>query len=218
MSVPPPGGEGISIRIGLFGYCCAGAGAATIASTATVKARPIAVITAVPPWLAQPLFSHLARAGPVALNCRMAEHTQTQHPKLASALREFLQQETERILGACTLCGKCVEVCPMTRYSPPMAGVDPKTVVTGIHALMRGETGEAAALGWTSVCVRSASCVPACPESVNPMMMVRIARMQAAGGLGGPKQITLREDRDLYDRVRAYAKLQLTDEEIRNWM
>jgi hypothetical protein len=50
------------------------------------------------------------------------------------------------------------------------------------------------------------------------MMMVRIARIHAAGGLGGPKQIKIREDRDTYDRVRAYAKLQLTDEEIRNWM
>src|SRR5262249_5763957 len=98
-------------------------------------------------------------------------------------------------------------------------GADPKQVVQGIHALMRGTTqGDPAALGWTSVCVRSESCVPACPEKVNPMMMVRIARVHAAGGLGGPKQIAVREDRDLYERVRAYAKLQLTEEEIRSWM
>jgi Fe-S oxidoreductase len=142
-----------------------------------------------------------------------------ERPQLAGALREFLKRETERILGACTLCGKCVEVCPMTRYSPPMSGADPRAVVTGIHALMRGEqAGDPAALGWSTVCVRSESCVPACPENVNPMMMVRIARIHAAGGLGGAKQIKLREDRDLYDRVRAFAKLQLTDEEIRNWM
>ena len=142
-----------------------------------------------------------------------------ERPVLASALREFLKRETERILGACTLCGKCVEACPMTRYSPPMAGADPKTVVAGIHELLRGTKGGVPeALGWASVCVRSESCVPACPENVNPMMMVRIARMNASGGLGGPKQIAVREDRDLYDRVRAYAKLTLTDDEIRNWM
>ena len=142
-----------------------------------------------------------------------------ERPALAGELREFLRRETVRILDACTLCGKCVEACPMTRYSPPMAGADPKTVVSGIHALLRGEpAGAPDALGWASVCVRSESCVPACPENVNPMMMVRIARMNASGGLGGPRQITLREDRDLYDRVRAFAKLQLTDEEIRNWM
>ena len=142
-----------------------------------------------------------------------------ERPALASALREFLHRETERILGACTLCGKCVEVCPMTRYSPALAGAEPKTVVRGIHALLRGETaGAPDALGWASVCVRSESCVPACPENVNPMMMVRIARMNASGGLGGPRQIAVREDRDLYDRVRAFARLQLTDDEIKNWM
>lgn len=106
----------------------------------------------------------------------------------------------------------------MKRYSPPLAGADPKTVVQGIHALLRGGTGAPDALGWASVCVRSESCVPACPENVNPMMMVRIARMNASGGLGGPRQIALREDRDLFDRVRAFARLQLTDDEIRNWM
>jgi Fe-S oxidoreductase len=142
-----------------------------------------------------------------------------ERPALASALREFLRGETGRILGACTLCGKCVEACPMTRYSPPMAGADPGAVVAGIHALLRGEQqGAPAALGWASVCVRSESCVPACPENVNPMMMVRIARVRAAGGLGGPKQIAVREDRDLYDRVRAFARLQLTDDEMRDWM
>lgn len=106
----------------------------------------------------------------------------------------------------------------MTRYSPPLAGAVPKTVVQGIHALLRGEMGAPDALGWASVCVRSESCVPACPEKVNPMMMVRIARMNASGGLGGPRQIAVREDRDLFDRVRAFARLQLTDDEIRNWM
>ena len=107
----------------------------------------------------------------------------------------------------------------MTRYSPALTGADPKAVVTGIHALLRGEqAGAPDALGWASVCVRSESCVPACPENVNPMMMVRIARMNAAGGLGGRRQIAVREDRDVYDRVRAFAKLQLTEEEIRNWM
>ena len=50
------------------------------------------------------------------------------------------------------------------------------------------------------------------------MMMVRIARMVACGGLGGPKQIAVREDRDFFDRIRAFAKLQLTEEEIKNWM
>ena len=106
----------------------------------------------------------------------------------------------------------------MTRYSAPLAGADSQAVATGILALLRAEPGTPQALGWAAVCIRSGSCVPACPENVNPMMMVRIARMAATGGLGGPKQIAGRVDRDFYDRIRAYAKLQLTEEEIRNWM
>jgi hypothetical protein len=106
----------------------------------------------------------------------------------------------------------------MARYSAPLAGADSQAVTTGILAVLREETGTAAALGWASVCMRSGRCVPACPEDVNPMMMVRIARMIASGGLGGPQQIPVRADRDFFDRVRAFARLQLTEEEIRNWM
>ena len=141
-----------------------------------------------------------------------------EHPRATGALKEFIQRETARILGACTRCGKCVEACPMARYSAPLAGADPKAVATGILAVLREEPGTAEALGWASVCVRSGSCVPACPENVNPMIMVRIARMVASGGLGGPQQIAVRADRDFFDRVREFARLQLTEEEIRNWM
>lgn len=133
-------------------------------------------------------------------------------------LKEFIRREAEKILDACTQCGKCVEACPMRRYSAPLAAAEPAAVVTGILSLLRGEQGSAEALGWAAVCVRSGLCVPACPEDLDAKMMVRIARMTAAGGLGGPRQIALREDRDLFDRIRAFARLQLTEEEIKNWM
>ncbi len=142
----------------------------------------------------------------------------SRHPLPTGATQAFIHRETERILGACTKCGKCFEACPMTRYSPAAAGAEPERVVTGILGLLRGEAGSPEALGWASVCVRSGSCVPACPDEVNPKMMVRIARMIAAGGLGGPKQIQLKEDRDYFDRIRAFAKLQLTDQELADWM
>ena len=139
-------------------------------------------------------------------------------PLPTGAMKAFITQETERIVSACTKCGKCVEACPMTRYSAALAGANPKAVTADVIALLRGEPGSAQALGWASVCVRSSSCVPACPDNVNPKMMVRIARMVAAGGLGGPQQITLKEDRDYFDRLRAFAKLQMTEDEIREWM
>jgi L-lactate utilization protein LutB len=138
---------------------------------------------------------------------------------IGARLKEFQQSEVERILSACTRCGKCYEVCPMTQYAkaPATPGVTGETVVPGVLAVLRGEPGSAAALGWIAVCTRSGVCVPACPHQVDPRMMMRLARMTALGGRGLPKQIEPQQDRDYFDRVRAFAKLQLTDEELKEW-
>ena len=139
-------------------------------------------------------------------------------PMPTGAMKAFIRKETERILAACTRCGKCYEACPMTRYNSALTGAEPKAVVHDVLALLREERSSPQAIGWASVCVRSGSCVPACPENVDPKMMVRIARMMASGGLGGEKHIPARHDRDYYDRIRAFAKLQLTEEEMKEWM
>lgn len=139
-------------------------------------------------------------------------------PMPTGATQAFVRKETERILAACTRCGRCFEVCPMTRYSSKLAGADPKAVATDVLGLLSGGEGSPEALAWASVCVRSGSCVPACPDNVDPKMMMRIARMIASGGLGGQQKIPVRDDRDYYDRVRAFAKLQLTEDEQKDWM
>ena len=137
-------------------------------------------------------------------------------PIIGAKLKAFQQREVERILGACTKCGKCFEVCPMAQYSKAPA-TDGKAVVPGVLAVLRGEQGTPEALGWIGVCTRSGVCVPACPENVDPRMMMRLARMTALGGRGLPKQMDAKEDRDYFDRVRAFAKLQLTDDELKEW-
>ena len=137
-------------------------------------------------------------------------------PVIGQRLREFQAAEVERILGACTQCGKCYEVCPMAQYSKAPSH-DSKSTVGGVLAVLRGEQGTPEALGWIGVCTRSGVCVPACPENVDPKMMMRLARMTALGGRGQAKQIEVKEDRDYFDRVRAFAKLQLTDEELKDW-
>jgi Fe-S oxidoreductase len=136
---------------------------------------------------------------------------------IGARLKEFERGEVERILSACTQCGKCFEVCPMTRYSQAPAVADGKNVVAGVLAVLRGEPGSPEALGWISVCARSGVCVPACPDKVDPRMMMRLARMTALGGRGHPQQIEVRADPDYFNRVRAFAKLQLSDEELKDW-
>ena len=134
------------------------------------------------------------------------------------ATQAFIRREAERVVSACTRCGKCFEACPMTRYSPTLAAADSKAVATGVLGLLSGGEGSPEALAWSSVCVRSGSCIPVCPDNVDPRMMVRIARMIASGGFGGPRRIAVRQDRDYFDRVRAFAKLQLTEDELKDWM
>jgi len=141
---------------------------------------------------------------------------------IGARLKAFEQAEAERILSSCTRCGKCFEVCPMSVYSkaPPAAAGKTgqgEAVVGGVLAVLRGEPGSPEALGWIAVCCRSGVCVPACPEKVDPQMMMRLARMTALGGRGGAKLIAMREDPDYFNRVRAFAKLQLSDEELKRW-
>jgi L-lactate utilization protein LutB len=144
------------------------------------------------------------------------EFTSGKKPPIGERLKAFQAREIERILAACTRCGKCYEACPMQPYSKAPAA-DGKEVVPGVLAVLRGEVGSEAALGWIAVCTRSGVCVPACPDKVDPQMMMRLARMSALGGRGLPAQIEPKEDRDYFDRVRAFAALQLSDDELREW-
>jgi Fe-S oxidoreductase len=137
-------------------------------------------------------------------------------PAIGTRLKEFQASEVERILGACTRCGKCYEACPMAQYSKAPSS-DAKAVVQGVLGVLRGEAGTPEALGWIAVCMRSGVCVPACPDNVDPKMMMRLARMTALGGRGQPAQIKAPEDRDYFDRIRAFGKLQLSEEEYKKW-
>lgn len=151
---------------------------------------------------------------PVLVSLQFAEKPMTDK---AADLRGFIARKVDETLARCTRCGRCYEVCPMPRYSEALAGAQPGTVVGGILAMLRGEPAAPDALEWARICTQSASCVPACPEGVDPMMMLRIARMAALGGFGGPRLIAGRDDPEFFLRIMAFARLQLTDEERAVW-
>jgi len=64
----------------------------------------------------------------------------SERPVIGQRLKEFQAREAERILGACTRCGKCFEVCPMAQYSKAPA-TDGKQVVPGVLAVLQGKQG-----------------------------------------------------------------------------
>ena len=139
-------------------------------------------------------------------------------PQLAHGVRDYLEEERQRILATCTTCGKCSEVCPMTPYNEQRGGATSKDLAAGVLQLLRTGATDEAALGWVRACIRSGCCVPACPENVNPKLMLRLAKMIATGGLGGQKLIPVKEDRDYFPRIRAFAQLQLTEQEAKELM
>ena len=129
-------------------------------------------------------------------------------------LREHLDRFIADTLARCTRCGRCVEACPMPGYSPTLPSQEPAAVVGGVIALLRQHGGSPAALEWVELCTQSGRCIKACPEGINVMKMVRVARMSALGSLGGPAQVASREEPDFFRKIGAFARLQFGDDEI----
>ncbi len=135
------------------------------------------------------------------------------------ATAEFVRAECERVAALCTACGKCVTACPMTEYAPAMHGADPARTVHGVLDLLRGGSSTPQALAWVAVCTRSAVCTEACPEeAIDPAFMMRLAKMRASGALGDPARIAVMEDAQFSPRVKAFARLTMSDEEQARWL
>jgi Fe-S oxidoreductase len=95
---------------------------------------------------------------------------------MTESFAEALEARTRDILDRCTSCGKCFEVCPMTAPAG-IDGANPSETVSGVLRVIRGGAGTAEAERWAQVCSGSGSCIPACPEAVNPRFMLSLARV-----------------------------------------
>lgn len=105
----------------------------------------------------------------------------------------------------------------MPAYSPVLERSEPQAVVAGVLGLLRREAPTAEALEWTRICAQTGSCVSACPEGVNPMLMLRTARMVALGSLGDPPRLQSREEPHFFRKIDGFAALQLNDDELVAW-
>lgn len=95
---------------------------------------------------------------------------------MTGAFEQALTDRAEDVLETCTACGKCFEVCPMTGPAG-LAGTVATEVTSAIRELLSGGRGSSAAERWASVCSGSGTCIPACPEGVNPRFMLTLARL-----------------------------------------
>lgn len=106
----------------------------------------------------------------------------------------------------------------MTRHVPSLAGADPAAVTDGLRRLARGEEGPAETVAWAGACARSGLCVSACPErecGLDAMLLVRIAKQRA---INDTSQLEGKRDTYAFPRVKTFARLQLTDEELKKWL
>jgi len=133
-------------------------------------------------------------------------------------LLDYIGRNIERTLADCTSCGKCFDVCPMTQYSDQLAGHTGGEITANVLNILRGKGGTPAAVEWTRLCTQSATCIPACPENVNPMLMLRLSRITALGSTGAAALLPdLKRDPHFFRRINAFAALQLSETEIEKW-
>jgi Fe-S oxidoreductase len=95
---------------------------------------------------------------------------------MSETFAEALEARTQEVLDRCTRCGRCFEVCPMTAPAG-IAGKNAADVVGGVLSLIRGGEGAPESVRWAQVCSGSGSCIPACPEGVNPRFMLALTRV-----------------------------------------
>src|SRR3954454_3900229 len=89
-----------------------------------------------------------------------------------------LSDRVDQMLDACTRCGKCVEVCPITDAAGVTA--EPTAVISGVLDIVRHGEGPEASRKWASSCVLSGECIKACDYGVNPRFLLGMARVAMA--------------------------------------
>jgi heterodisulfide reductase subunit D len=86
-----------------------------------------------------------------------------------------LSARVDAMADACTRCGKCVEVCPVT--GPGEVNSEPRAVIGGIIDILRTGEGPQASRNWANACVLSGECIKACDYGVNPRFLLAMARL-----------------------------------------
>jgi heterodisulfide reductase subunit D len=130
----------------------------------------------------------------------------------APTFDDALHDRVEHILDACTRCGKCVEVCPITDAAGVPLG-NPKSVVGGVLDILRSGDGPEASRKWANGCALSGDCIKACDYGVNPrfmLAMARVAMIKAEKASLDRRRRGVQDFRGLNQDVTVLSRMQLT--------
>jgi heterodisulfide reductase subunit D len=133
-----------------------------------------------------------------------------------TAFEQALAARTAEMLDACTQCGKCVEICPVT--GPAGVGdAAPKAVIAGVFDIVRLGEGPAASKAWAKGCALTGDCITACPEGVNPRFLLAMARVAMARKQDEPRQRRkkgVENFRLVADGANVLSRMQLDDRDL----
>ncbi len=133
-----------------------------------------------------------------------------------AGFEEALAARTSDMLDACTRCGACFSVCPITGPAG-LAGADSKEVVSGVLDIVRFGKGPKESETWASACTLSGHCIEACDYGVNPRFLLLLARVAMQKANNDPQQrrkngvLTFRK---VSEEVGALSRLQLSEEAL----
>ena len=135
----------------------------------------------------------------------------------AETTETFLANAGPALAALCTACGACFNACPMAEHVG-LREADPASVTDGLRRLARAQAASADTISWVNACAKSGLCVASCPEKskgLDAMLLVRIAKQRA---LNETHQIPAKQDPTYFPRIKTYAQLQLSDEELSAWL
>jgi Fe-S oxidoreductase len=135
---------------------------------------------------------------------------------LQTPFESALAGRVDAMVDACTRCGKCVEVCPITQPAG-MAEAKPTDVIAGVLDILRTGDGPQASRQWASSCVLSGECIKACDYGVNPRFLLAMARTRMARAANDEPTMRRRgveNFRNLSQGVNVLARLQLDEQAL----
>ena len=129
-----------------------------------------------------------------------------------------IRDNSARLADACTACGECYRACPMVPRIPALAGAAPDAVMAGIRDILRGGPGTPEAVAFAGACVRSGECTRTCPEKLDAAFLMRLASFHVRGTLGDTPRVAAKHDPRWTARVKAFARLTMSEEERAAWL
>jgi ferredoxin len=176
-----------------------------------------------PSWLAGGDWRNLQLIGSCATltekpRDRIFAYVMTGLPRgRAESTEAFLMQSGPELAALCSECGACFNACPMVDYVN-LRGADPKVVTSGLRRLASGEAAPEETAAWVGACTKSGQCVDACPQKsagLDAMLLIRIAKQRA---INETRQLPAKQDPSYFPRIKTFARLQLSDKELEEWL